>query len=79
MKFVATETAVAASQPFQLVVRATETSTEYPVAHSMITTGENNGVPQGYTALVINSTNQLWLTVIAAALKIQPPPATLPE
>jgi hypothetical protein len=33
----------------------------------MLTTGENNGVPNGYTELVINSTDQLWLTVTAAA------------
>lgn len=71
LKFAATDAAAAASQPFQLVVRETETGTEYAVAHSMTTTGENNGVPQGYTELVINSTDQLWLTVIA-----KPPPKT---
>ena len=79
LKFAATDAAAAASQLFQLIVRAAETGTEYPVAHSMITTGENNGVPQGYTELAIHSTNQLWLTVIAAAPKIEPPPVTLPE
>ena len=79
LKFAATDTAAAASQPFQLVVRETETGTEYPVAHSMVTTGENNGVPQGYTELVINSTDQLWLTVIAKPPpKAEAPPAAPP-
>lgn len=75
LKIAATETAAAASQPIQLVVRDHESGAEQPVVFSMTTTGENNGVPQGYTELVINSTDQLWLTVIPAAPKVSPPPA----
>jgi hypothetical protein len=46
------------------------------VAHFLTTGGENNGVPQGYGELVIDSTEQLWLTVIAAAPKAEEPAKT---
>jgi hypothetical protein len=39
----------------------------------MTTTGENNGVPQGYTELVVPSTGQLWLTVSAEPAKPEAP------
>jgi len=57
----------AINQPFEMVLRETESGAEHPVPYSMIATDETNGVPQGYTELVINSTDQLWLTVKAAA------------
>jgi len=75
LKITATDTATAASQPFQLVVRESESGTEHVVPYFMTTSGENNGVPQGYTELVINSTDQLWLTVIGAPPKPQAPAA----
>ncbi len=58
-----------ASQAFQLVLREVEGGKEYPVQFAMVSVSENNGVPQGYRELLINSTDQLWLTVTA------PPPA----
>jgi hypothetical protein len=73
LKVVADPTALAASQPVQLVLREAESGTEYPVPFSMTTTGENNGVPGGYTELVIDSTDQLWLTVISVVPKPEPP------
>ena len=78
IKFAAVETAAPASQPFQLVLRETESGREHPVPFSMTTTGDNNGVPQGYTELVIDSTDQLWLTVIAAP-KAETPKAEKPD
>ena len=66
--------AARAAQPFQFVLREVEGGRERPVAFSMISTSENNGVPQGYRQLLINSTSQLWLTVIPAP----PPPAPAP-
>ncbi len=62
-----------ASQPLQLILRETESSTEYPVRFMMITTSENNGVPAGYTELVIDSTDQLWLAVPASPAKPETP------
>ena len=64
LKFTANADAMPASQPFQMILRETETAAEHPVRYMMTTTGENNGVPQGYTELVIDSTEQLWLTVL---------------
>jgi len=65
-------TAPRASQPFQLVLREVEGAKDYPVEFSMASTGENNGAPQGYRQLLVNSTDQLWLTVTAPP---PPPPA----
>lgn len=77
LKITAEASATAASQTWQLVLREAESGTEYPVIHSMTTTGENNGVPAGYTDLVIDSTSQIWITVIATAAPpvAQKPPA----
>jgi hypothetical protein len=58
--------AAATATPIRLVLREVEGGREYPVVYSMASTGENNGVPQGYQQLLINSTDQLWLTVAAA-------------
>ncbi len=69
LKFAATSEATAASQPFQLVLRETESGVEHAVRYMMTTTGENNGVPGGYTEMVIDSTDQLWLSVPAAPSK----------
>ncbi len=52
------------TQPFNLVMREVEGGTEHEVQFSMVTAGENNGVPQGYQKLLINTTSRLWLTVI---------------
>jgi hypothetical protein len=57
------------SQPFTLTLREVEGGKQYPVLFKMISTSEDNGVPQGYRKLLINSTDQLWLTLAA------PPPA----
>ncbi len=61
--------AKAAGQPITLVLRETEGGAEHAARFFMITSGENNGVPQGYTELVIPSTEQLWLTIPAAPAK----------
>ncbi len=59
----------AASQPITLALRETEGGTERTARFFMTTGGENNGVPQGYGELVIGSTDQLWLTAVAAPTK----------
>lgn len=73
LKLNADASAQATGRPIQLVLREVESGAEHPVIFSMTTTGENNGVPQGYTELVINSTDQLWLTVTAPAEKKEAP------
>ncbi|MEA3208269.1 MAG: hypothetical protein QOE70_1326 [Chthoniobacter sp.] len=69
LKFLADAKAKPAGQPMQLILREPDSGTEHPVEYPMIATSENNGVPAGYTELVINSTDQLWLTVPAAPPK----------
>ena len=63
LKLTAAADAEPVSQPFQIILRESETGAEHPVRYFLTTTGENNGVPQGYTELVIDSTDQLWLTI----------------
>jgi hypothetical protein len=72
LKLAAEAGAVPVGQPIELVLRETESGREHPVAFFMTTTGENNGVPQGYTELVIPSTTQLWLTITAPPEKKEP-------
>ena len=69
LSITAEPTAQGASQPFQLVLREVDGGAEMPVVYSMVSTTENNGVPQGYRQLLINTTPQLWLTVT-----VPPPP-----
>ena len=72
LKFSADAAAAPVSQPFALALREAESGREHPVRHSLVATSENNGVPQGYTELVIRSTEQLWLTLFAEPAKTQP-------
>jgi hypothetical protein len=51
------------SQPFQLTLTDKANSASWPVTYRMISTSENNGVPQGYRKLLINETASFWLTV----------------
>ncbi|MGV3531528.1 MAG: PPC domain-containing protein [Chthoniobacteraceae bacterium] len=69
VKFEATADAAPAGAPFQFVLREVEGGKEHPVNYSLVDTSENNGVPQGYSTLVIESTDQLWLTVTKPAAK----------
>jgi hypothetical protein len=69
-------TAPAAGAPFRLVLRETDGGREHPVIFSIATTSENNGVPQGYQQLLINATDQLWLTVVPPPPPAPDPPAT---
>jgi hypothetical protein len=52
-----------ANQPFRLILRETGTGIAHAVRHFLTSSGENNGVPQGYSTLVVDSTDQLWLTI----------------
>ena len=68
-----------ASQPWQLVLREAEGGTEHPVIFSMASTTEDNGVPQGYHKLLINTTDQIWLTVTVTPPPAAPAPAAIPS
>lgn len=73
LKFAATADAKPAGTAFTLVLRETEGGIEHPAHFSLVASTENTGVPQGYTELVINATDQLWLTVLPATAKPEPP------
>lgn len=65
LKLTAAAEAQPANQPFQLALREIESGAEYPVKNLLAATAENNGVPSGFTALVLPAITDLWLTVTA--------------
>jgi hypothetical protein len=69
LKFTAEAEAEAANQPFHVVLKETESGVEQPVPYHLNATAETNGVQQGYSTLVINSTDQPWITVKAVEAK----------
>ena len=66
LKLVASAGAQSFSGPIQFVVTDADSAKEHHVVHELITTGINNGVPNGFNKLVIESTDLLWLTVLSA-------------
>jgi hypothetical protein len=65
IKLTATAEAQPANQPFQIALRETEGGTEYVVKNVLTNTAENNGVPNGFSMLVIPAISDLWVTVTA--------------
>jgi hypothetical protein len=63
LKLTADASAAPVSQAFQLALREKEGGREHPVRYALAATSEDNGVPQGFAELVIDATDQLWLTV----------------
>ena len=53
----------------QILVLETESGTEHRAIAELISSTTDNGVPQGFKKLVIESTDQLWLTVLPAPAK----------
>jgi hypothetical protein len=49
--------------PIRIVLKDTANSEERSAMFELVSRGENNGVPQGYSKLLIEQTDQLWLTV----------------
>lgn len=69
LKFTADANATPSAQPVALVLREIETGREHPVRFPLVATSEDNGVPQGYAELVVNTTDQLWITVLPETAK----------
>ncbi len=63
LKLLAATNAPAFYGPLRIAVSGE--GTERSAVFAMATTGENNGVPQGFTNLLIRETDSLWLTVVA--------------
>ena len=68
LKLVASPDAKPFSGPIQVVVTAADSGKEHRAIAELITSSVNNGVPNGFNKLVIESTEQLWLTVVPATV-----------
>jgi hypothetical protein len=64
LKLRADDAARPSSQPFQLLVRDSSCEAERVIAAQLTGSSTDNGVPGGYTALLVDSIDQLWLTVL---------------
>ncbi len=72
LRWIAAADAKPSGGPVEIVLTEIGSGREHRAAYELATTGENNGVPQGFKQLVIASTDKLWLTV-------PPPPAPKPD
>lgn len=63
LKLVAQADARPASGEFSLVVKDTATGKTDKISHELVSRGVDNGVPQGYSTLVIERVERFWLTV----------------
>jgi hypothetical protein len=64
LKLVASAEAKPFSGPIQIVATETESGIKYPATADLTSSTVNNGVPGGFTKLAIESTDQIWLTVL---------------
>jgi hypothetical protein len=69
LKLVASAEAKPFSGVIQISLTESGTNRMHLATMELISTGENNGVPQGYTRLVLSTIDQLWLTVISPSPK----------
>ena len=69
LKLVAAEKAAPMSGAFRIEVEDPVSKQVQDARYSLVSTGENNGVPQGYRRLVVESLHRLWLTVLSPAAK----------
>jgi hypothetical protein len=65
--------------PIQVVLREVEGGMERAVRYPLNSVAENNGVPQGFPVLLVNETEQLWLSVVPAAAAAPVPAAEAPK
>jgi hypothetical protein len=62
-----------------VVLREVEGGMERAVRYPLNSVAENNGVPQGFPVLLVNETEQLWLSVVPAAAAAPVPAAEAPK
>ena len=67
LKLVASAEARPFSGPIQVMATEPESGVEHLATASLTSSTENNGVPGGFTKLAIESTDQIWLTVLPVA------------
>jgi hypothetical protein len=69
LSFVVATNAPAFNGPFQIIVTDQTTKEERAIPFELVSRTENNGVPGGYSKLLVEKTDQLWMTVKAQAAK----------
>ncbi len=69
VRLLAMDAAVPSSGPLQIRVVESGSGPEHVVTMDLVSAGENNGVPQGYRRLVVESIAEFWLTVLPAPTK----------
>lgn len=73
LKLMAREGAAPFRGPIRIRAKEESGGGEHPVGMDLVSAGENNGVPQGFRHLVVESVEDLWLTVLPS------PPDPKPE
>jgi hypothetical protein len=58
--------------PFHVTVRDKTSGAQHQVRFELVSRSENNGVPGGYSKLLVESTDDLWLTVKTSEQKSSP-------
>jgi hypothetical protein len=58
-----TKDAAAFNAPIRIVVKDEVTGEQRPAIFSLVSRSENNGVPGGYSKLLVEETGDLWLTI----------------
>jgi hypothetical protein len=71
LKLVASAEAPSFSGPVQIVATEGESGREHRARADLTSSTVDNGVPGGFTKLVIESTDQLWLTVLPVEKKVE--------
>ena len=65
LKLIASADAKVTQLPLRLVIKDVESGEERVALFALTSSSEDNGVPGGYTKLLVESVGQLWLTVKA--------------
>jgi hypothetical protein len=64
-----TKDAPAFNSPIRIIVNDTVAKVDRPARFDLVSRSENNGVPGGYSKLLVESTEDLWLTIKSAPEK----------
>jgi hypothetical protein len=72
LRLVARTDALAFSAPVDLMVTTADLKERRSVQHELVSRGENNGVPQGYSRLMREGIDRFWLTVRPAESAAKP-------
>ncbi len=73
LKVLARTNAVPFSGAFRILAAETPSGREHVAVHSLATTGENNGVPQGFNRLLREQISEVWFTILPATNSVPKP------